>query len=64
LEGAAHFAVMARAPIAAAKYGSKIFSNSICRITVSTVYSLTPRYFMSIPSKALGKHHHPLQRDV
>jgi hypothetical protein len=31
---------------AAAKYGSKIFSNSICRITVSMVHSLMPRYFM------------------
>jgi hypothetical protein len=45
LEGAAHFAVMAR-PIAAAKYGSMIFWNSICRITVSMVYSPTPRCFM------------------
>ena len=45
LEGAAHFAVMARA-IAAATYGSKISSSSICRITISMAYSPTPRCFM------------------
>jgi len=43
LEGASHFAVMA--PIAAAKYGSKISSSSICRIAILMVYSPTLRCF-------------------
>ena len=35
-----------RVPTAAAKFGSRIFSGSICRITISMVYSQTPRCFM------------------
>src|SRR5271167_1440985 len=46
LEGAAHFAAIWRTPIPAAKYGSKISSSSICRITASMAYSPTPRCFM------------------
>jgi len=45
LEGAAHFAVMARAH-SIAKYGSKISLSSIFRIIVSMAYSPTPRCFM------------------
>ena len=44
LDGASHFAVMARAH-AAAKYGSRIFLSSICRIAISMAYSPTPRCF-------------------
>ena len=50
LEGAAHFAVMARAT-AAAKYGSRISSSSICRITISMACSPTPHCFM-YPAKS------------
>ena len=45
LEGAAHFAEMARAH-RGCEVWQQDFSNSICRITVSMVYSLMPRYFM------------------
>src|ERR1700747_2589361 len=36
-----------RAPIAAAKYGNRIFSSSIYPTTISMAYSPTPRCFMS-----------------
>ena len=36
-----------RAPIAAAKYGSRISSSSICRTAISMACSPTPRCFMS-----------------
>jgi SAM-dependent methyltransferase len=39
LDGAPRFAVMARAPTGAARYGSRIFLNSICRIAISMAYS-------------------------
>ena len=43
---APHISPTWRVPTAAAKFGSRIFSSSICRITTSTVYSPTPRCFM------------------
>ncbi len=45
LEGATHFAAMARA-VAGAKCGGRTSSSSICRITISTAYSPTPRCSM------------------
>lgn len=44
LDGAPHFAVMARAH-SGAKYGSRIFLSSICRIAISMAYSPTPHCF-------------------
>jgi SAM-dependent methyltransferase len=44
LDGAPHFAVMARAHIGC-EDGSRIFLSSICRIAISTAYSPTPHCF-------------------
>ena len=45
LEGAAHFAAMAHAHTGC-EMARRISSSSICRITTSMAYSLTPRCFM------------------
>ena len=50
LEGAAHFADMARA-YSGCEVWQQDFSSSICRRTISMVYSPTPRCFM-YPAKS------------